>query len=460
MQSWDHYEDLYVASDLHLGGEGAYSIFTAAAPFLAFCRKIAGSGRRTGLVINGDLVDFLAEDKARYFDPAGAESKLDRIAKDPAFSPVFEGLATVAAAPAGRLIITIGNHDIELALPWVREKLLQLITKGDPVARANVTLALDGTGYRCRVGRARVVCIHGNDVDNWNVNDYEAIRRATRDATFGVPGKEWVPNAGTMLVVDVINQIKKDYAFVNLLKPEVRGVVPVVLAIEPQVEGLAAAATQVAAGLGRDLVRRWTGLLGDSTPEPVDPMLDAARILRETEERFEQGVDPYTLAEDAEAQLGLPGALVRWIRGDRRGAAREALERLAGDRSFDFTHEDDQARDLDNKVGSGADIVIAGHSHLERSHKRRAGGWYLNSGTWALLARLTESHWKDDSSFEQIWEAILRSSLDALRNAGVIAETRTVAAVREIQGKTVAELLRARTNGETTPVKGSQWEAV
>lgn len=154
MPSASAFDELYVISDLHLGGEPGFQIFkqgNEARRLLEYLRQ-RPAGLRVCLVINGDLVDFLAEPGATYFDPLGAGAKLDRIVHDPAFSPVFDGLREFVATPNTSLVITLGNHDLELALPWVREQLLQELCRDDPAARGRITLAFDGTGFRCEVG--------------------------------------------------------------------------------------------------------------------------------------------------------------------------------------------------------------------------------------------------------------------------------------------------------------------
>ncbi|MEZ5352400.1 MAG: metallophosphoesterase [Bryobacteraceae bacterium] len=464
------FDELYAVSDLHLGGEDRFPIFTEAAgkAFRAFCERIGKTTKRTAFVVNGDLVDFLAEKDARYFDPSSAADKLGRIAGDRAFKPVFEGLSAITASPHCHMAITIGNHDIELALPWVQEKLVSLVA-ASAEARARVTLSLDGTGYRCKVGGTRVVCIHGNDVDYWNLNDYEAIRRAKRRRNFGAAPLEWVPNAGTKLVVDVMNQLKREYSFVNLLKPEIPAVVPILVALDPAIEGLARSAAQIAGKLAWDFSRHKADLLGETptlrsepdeallamhqAAQPFQSQRSAAEILTETERRFEEQVDPYSLASDADEQLGYIRSAYEWFRGNPSEAAREALERLAGEKSFEMGHEDAQAKALDQLIGAGASVVIAGHTHLERSHGRKDGGWYLNSGTWTQLMRVEKKHWETSKGFEPLWVAITRGSPDALKN--FVKETRTIAAVRSSGRGVTAALLHIDDAGAETVVAGS-----
>ena len=58
------FDELHVVSDLHLGGPAGFQIFDLGAPFGRLAdhlRTRASSGRRIALLINGDLVDFLAE---------------------------------------------------------------------------------------------------------------------------------------------------------------------------------------------------------------------------------------------------------------------------------------------------------------------------------------------------------------------------------------------------------------
>src|SRR6185369_11621448 len=96
-------------------------------------------------------------------------------------------------------------------------------------ARARVVLAMDGTGYACTVGGKRVLCVHGNDADAWNPVDQDALHTVIRALKGGLTLPEWQPNAGTRLVIDIMNQIKSRFPMVDLLKPETKPVVGVLL---------------------------------------------------------------------------------------------------------------------------------------------------------------------------------------------------------------------------------------
>src|SRR4051812_28981967 len=160
-------DEAYVVSDLHLGGAAPFQIFREGPALAALIDGLGrkGAGMRCALVINGDFVDFLAERPARHFDAEGAVAKLRRIASDPAFAPVFDALRAFVGAPGRVLAITLGNHDVELALPWVRQALQDLLCGGDEARAGRLAWSLDGEGVLLRIGSGagpRVLCVHGN----------------------------------------------------------------------------------------------------------------------------------------------------------------------------------------------------------------------------------------------------------------------------------------------------------
>src|SRR5689334_21715268 len=86
------FDQLYIISDLHFGGEPGFQIFGSPAEMTWLLTHLADldPGAEIGLVINGDFIDFLAENPPAYFDPHGAIKKLDRIAlEDDTFKPIF-----------------------------------------------------------------------------------------------------------------------------------------------------------------------------------------------------------------------------------------------------------------------------------------------------------------------------------------------------------------------------------
>lgn len=189
------FEKLYVVSDLHMGGKEGFRMFEQGETLGNLIRWIAlRNPSATALVLNGDIVDFLAEyeGRNRYLDPANAVATLRRVAKDPDFAPVWQALRFFVDQPHCHLVLVLGNHDLELALPPVREWLLQFLCQGDQAARGRVTLALDGSGYACRVGGKDVLCVHGNEEDIWNLVDHYGLVKVGRAMNRRVEPEPWM----------------------------------------------------------------------------------------------------------------------------------------------------------------------------------------------------------------------------------------------------------------------------
>jgi hypothetical protein len=207
MHDWINVDSLHVVSDLHLGGREGFQIFGSTAELAWLIDRVTDlpAPGRHALLINGDIIDFLAEEPSLCFDPDGAVAKLDSVWGS--FKPVFVALQRLLKRPRRLLIVNLGNHDLELALPWVRAHLAQRLAPTE-AARARLLWVTDGTAVRCRVGGANVVCVHGNEVDSWNVTDHERLRRIGRDRQFGLPAEAWTPNAGSRMVIDVMRRAK------------------------------------------------------------------------------------------------------------------------------------------------------------------------------------------------------------------------------------------------------------
>ena len=485
-------EELQVVSDLHLGGKPGFQIFASTAELVWLIDSVAQSPAPglAALVVNGDFIDFLAEEPALGFDADGVLTKIDRVLADPSFAPVFAAFARLLATERRLLVINLGNHDIELALPWAREHLARALAGNNPAARARLLLVTDGTGFRCQVGTASVLCLHGNEVDSWNVTDHEKLRRIGRDTQLGLAPEPWMPNAGSQLVVEVMNQVKARYPFVDLLKPETEGVVPILAALNPQLlrklqdlTGIAqrkavdqlrmragflsadgdgsanAAGAAPAHGAAHDLPTvpsppafGASGLLGgtgrgaDAAAPPDAPPGSAAALLARAEAAYLQGVTPISLVQgNASEQLGPLAAAWDWLTGKPRAEVlREALEFLDKDRSFDPTAPDDTYKAIDALVSPDVDLVLTGHTHLERSLPRqRGGGHYFNSGTWARLMRISPELRQDPARFAQLFDLLDGKPVAQLMAASpalVMQRNSVVAVWRDAAGQTQAEL--------------------
>jgi UDP-2,3-diacylglucosamine pyrophosphatase LpxH len=132
---------LILVSDLHLGGGAASAAWgpgfvdefnedAAFSAFLAYLRRREGG--RCRLVLLGDTVDFLrvpvtGRRNGLYArDDREAIGQLEQI--HAAHSEVFGGLAALLAAGAP-VDVVLGNHDVELARPAVRDRLRALLSQ-------------------------------------------------------------------------------------------------------------------------------------------------------------------------------------------------------------------------------------------------------------------------------------------------------------------------------------------
>jgi hypothetical protein len=313
------YRELYSISDLHLGGSAPRAqIFCQGPRLKAFIESLASRPGPFALVIAGDLFDSLPHltGTGSYVAVDGAAGIVRTIMTDAAFAPVFAGLRTFLGADEHELIILIGNHDLEIALPEAQEQLLRQIAP-TPAARGRVRFLTSGTGFRCRVGTLTVFITHGNEADPWNHVDYEALRKVAHARMLGRPfeAKAWIPNAGTKLVVDVMNKVKEIHPFIDLLKPETKAAVKILSILDPKTLGRLfdalpafGAAIEAHAGphtvLGADrrpiiVEPEVVRLLGEAARTALEPTVtDTSGRIRIVEEMQDRGKLPINLVSD------------------------------------------------------------------------------------------------------------------------------------------------------------------
>jgi UDP-2,3-diacylglucosamine pyrophosphatase LpxH len=456
------YDELYVVSDLHLGGQPGFQIFKQGPRLGKLIRQLAKSPRNrdVGLVLNGDTIDSLAApDKLEgYIAVSRAGEMMDGIYEDPAFKPVWEGLAAFVRAERRRLILVVGNHDIELALPQVEYSIRNRLAGDDPKAQARIVFATRGTGYACMVGNARVYCTHGNEKDGWNAVDHEALRDLTNKMNAGraFDQAEWKPNAGTRLVINVMNQVKRRHPFIDLLKPEKNAAIGVLLTLDPAAVGaaldglsivtdrirgelvdrkiLSAEAKDLAEARPSDVAAEAANqLLGASLREAVGRATTVAPgageddVLLAVEEDLASGRRPLDSAGDErlEGKLGWFRMVVDRIRGiDKVEALRRALQDwMKEDNTFDLDNRDDAFKQLIEGVGPGVNFLITGHTHLERAMpaEERVTRYYYNSGTWVRIIRLTGKVLSDPRAFRDVYARLSTGKMENLDGARIPA---------------------------------------
>lgn len=418
--------EIFLISDLHLGGmqpisadpdDRGFRICTHGPDLARFVSALADKPSPVELIVNGDMVDFLAEEDdgggwtAFTSDQAAAVRKLDAIIDRE--RALFEAFGKLLER-GHRLVILLGNHDLELTLPAVRRRLAERIgIRGNH----DYQFIIDGEAYV--VGRALIE--HGNRYDPYNVVDYDGLRRVRSLLSRNLPVPDeyaFEAPAGSHMVADVINPIKKEYRLIDLLKPENGAAIPILMALEP---GYRKILTRVATLSLKSRKHRMatpampsfagdiSATSGDSwRPDGFASDISSAALpdALTTAMREAMGADADVLLAAVAAEPDFAGDISTFEGVDRAlGMARmllssskaafdsrlpsllAAVRALKSDTSMArdaecFTEYFEAATDL---AKNGFDHVIFGHTHFARDVSLPGGARYLNSGTWADL---------------------------------------------------------------------------
>jgi UDP-2,3-diacylglucosamine pyrophosphatase LpxH len=376
---------VFVVSDLHLGGGDGFRMCerqgqARLATFFEWVAAQAGGAAPVELVLAGDIVDFLAEpDPDGSWSPfaedeALAAIKLQRILDDTA--PVWDGLAACVKGGV-RLTLMLGNHDVELSFPKVRRRLLDRLGPG------SVEMLFDNEAFT----RGKLLVEHGNRYEGWNVVDHDALRRTRSRLSRGEPVGAFPVQPGSMLVARVMNSIKERYAWVDLLKPETSGVVPILALLDTGLWRKAGDAIENAARaawrqmqFARSGMPTTDGFISETAEvaaSPGDPFPDEdvfAWLRERTGEESSFVSDGDRLDVDA-----LFWAMRKWAEKDGR--------------TFFVEREDRRYLKAASTLASrGFQVVVFGHTHHVKRIPLVEPGWgtYLNTGTWADLIRIPE----------------------------------------------------------------------
>jgi UDP-2,3-diacylglucosamine pyrophosphatase LpxH len=390
------------------------------------------SSSSVGLLINGDIFDFLAEDDAQEFR-LDADAVIRRQSKSE-LKPVFEALKTFVATENRRLILQLGNHDIELALPNVQDALVEVLGATSETHKARIQFETSGKGWFGVVGGRLVQAIHGNVCDLWNKVDHDGLAKAA--AAQGSTMDPVVPpttNAGTMLVVQAINALKKVFPFVDLLKPEAAPLMAVLDAVNAKIS-----TPVLLQCLSRLELRRETvgELLGTRASPPAattgpageienflassTPPASSESLLMTAERDLRAGESPRGLAGGDRDRLRMGSDWVRVKRHEittrvtgmfrsepDQKALRQALRSwLADDQTFDPKFLSAIDKSIAAHAAPEVDVLIAGHTHSAREQtlKRLI---YLNTGSWMRVLKLQgSSYLEDDAKFQVLWNAL------------------------------------------------------
>ncbi|MCY2965575.1 MAG: metallophosphoesterase [Planctomycetota bacterium] len=463
------FDQAYVISDLHIGGAENFQIFSAGSQFEALIAHILegleslprkNNTSRVLLVINGDFVDFLAEPYASSFNMDRAPAMLDEIFERPQFEPVMKALRHFVKSDGTRLVITLGNHDIELALPATRRKLMHLLTNGQGELERNVEFCFDGWGYRFQVAGRQALCLHGNESDQYNFTRYDELDRVIHEIQFNGTSEfaaDCRPSAGSEFVIKAINPIKKEFPFIDLLKPEIPLAATALVMLDFNKLGYAEEVVRLTTqarenerqrpesqrrmlstfgtdeyhtardkGAGRftdaqDIEWRTQQAILDGT---IDQLIDTPR-----DERFlgpTEWLDSLRNAVTSTRRtIGeIRGAVVKSLKDAKQAthklALRAALLPLVTDDPYLTETLDRNDLAVERGIRGPYDVVFAGHTHFRRIARRPFGnGIHVNTGTWAGLMSLSRTQVIGEQ-FDKIYAALMTGTREALEENGLM----------------------------------------
>jgi UDP-2,3-diacylglucosamine pyrophosphatase LpxH len=354
-------------------------MFHEASAFTRFIRDLPeicqpSRGDHLELVINGDFIDFLAEKPfvALVRDEATAVAKLDAVlARVPEIVAALRDFVGTHS-----LAVVLGNHDLELGLPAVRNHLLCRLAAQTTSCR----FLLDGEAYR----RGELLIEHGNRYDPWNVTDQNgmrSLRSVLSRGEFGADSVELSVCAGSQLVADILNPLKSRYRFLDVLQPQDATVALMLRVFRPDLVWLLKKSWHLAAIAQSRITCRL-----DATGRPTRDknLFSADRVFdftpeecvvcsREIASLSATGEDPGASRRAVHAETLPSGQL-----SPDELSALQALLRKKMDRTGPDTYSAVASGLLQNRnVGA----VVFGHTH-KPCCVRFADGTYINTGTW------------------------------------------------------------------------------
>jgi hypothetical protein len=411
-----------VISDLHIGGNTQLDIFRSQVQLASFLKSLKGGP--TGLIINGDFVDFLAVKPFGIFSREAAVEKIEQIVSAPPNRQLWEGFqAFLAEDKRNRIDILLGNHDIELVFEEVQTALAVAI--GGSQDSQRVRFLIDRLSYpRLVVGGVHVHVEHGFQYDPFNWYDHNKLIQATQ---FKQDGSDFELPVGSKLVYEVLNKVTPNHPYMPLLKPEAAAFWMLAALAPGQILRRGGRTVLIGSGTLMASLRKYLSgaQLGPDESAPLDgltplqsqlaQMLFDDHLTDNTIEDLEEFIDMGT--GDEKSPTGVTFAGGPLLRG-KLFFVRRALRSLKEQRDnfFDPTASDDFRDALNTLLNQGAKVALFGHSHGRKMLPlvKEGDAWvadplllksptlvYLNTGTWADLLDFDLNVLANDDAVEQ-----------------------------------------------------------
>jgi UDP-2,3-diacylglucosamine pyrophosphatase LpxH len=382
-------KSLFVISDLHLGGKPGFQMCSKngrdrLGEFFSHVVKQRSDDREIHLLFNGDIVDFLAEEEFSAFterdDMAG--EKLESIFQRT--DDVWKNLKQLVESGV-KLTLLLGNHDIELSLPTPRRLLLERLGPG------RIEFIYDNQAYV----EGKVLIEHGNRYDSWNVISHDRLREIRSAISRVEVPQRFESPAGSLLVITIMNRIKANFPFVDLLKPEDAALLPLLAVLDPPSFDEAKEAIK--------LWRQQSHVEFDAHGIPTDVQNIASGTSNQEEELINLA---NTLYADQLGDIGVVEGLKNFIElwqlarsaKDKEAQLKRLYKALRARaestwQTFDVNQEAEPfIKPAQAAADRGFKVVVFGHTHLvKRVPLNKQNAIYLNSGTWADLMQVPKA---------------------------------------------------------------------
>jgi UDP-2,3-diacylglucosamine pyrophosphatase LpxH len=394
---WD-VSEIFVLSDLHLAAERDAGLFQADAALADCLRWIRTETQSSLVVLAGDILDYLVPGKTEIrFDGKELCTRTNEILEH--HKEIFDALAELAASPLHPLVIIGGNHDPELIFPVVQEAIERRL--GVDTINPKIRWLVQGEALRLKVGSATVLVEHGNVLDPWNRINHATLQAASSLASRNLFGSgDYEPPPGSRMVLEVMNKLREDYHWVNLLKPETEAVVPLLWHF----------ANWRQRRLLFNLADEYLSMKVVAFNRKLSNARHAERLyLGEKENEnspSEQGFRDWVRAMHEEERVILGN-------GHKQKALIDKLQLVsARDTFFDIEAPDTSVPYLAPVFDGGADLIIHGHTHSAKAYVT-SGGLYINTGTWGQLLSLPKSY-DDYTVWEKFFERLSKNDVASI----------------------------------------------
>jgi len=386
-----------VISDIHFGNGKGYDIYAGGEALPAFLDLYAAEPTR--VIIAGDSVDFLMNEDPLELDVERAVGQARDIATSEDTAVAFQALGRVLGH-GGEVIIRLGNHDVEVALPQVQEVFRQALAQPPEVA-ARLEFQLGNKPLVLEENGVRVLISHGEHTDPWNRINYHQLMDG--DKLGDAAGFSYPP--GSRLVKTLMNPLKRSYKmrFADLLKPDFQGATLTALAVDPT-----AVKTLFKKSTVKLLWQLFRRMGGDSPFAPGEEPEDLGihdRLKEAALTMEEQAALEGLLAEDAVVSFApgddkvLDRALLKLGRAGLKvfAAAQRGLAGDTGEKYFRLEPDKDEWKEAQRLAAKfKTQAVVLGHTHAAR-FLAEDGLTFINTGTWIWLMRLPSSEADDET---------------------------------------------------------------